>query len=74
MSAGPGTVRVLCPDGAVTEEFTGDPGQESAVALEHWARLAAANADDMHDGARCVGPHRIERATWTEVEREVDNP
>lgn len=59
------TLRVLCPDGATAEDFT-DNDEERVL---RWAHLAAANADDMHDGARCIGPHRIVRATWTEVER-----
>lgn len=73
---GPLTLRVLCPDGNIAEELTSCHDDEDR--LLRYARLAAANCDDVHD--KCndpasgpVGPHRIERATWTEVSRdEVD--
>lgn len=54
--------RVVCPDGIEAERLTGPDA-------EHWARLAAASSDVMHDGARCIGPHRVERSLgWEAVQ------
>lgn len=70
MIASPTTLRVLCPDGLVAEIITSE-NEETAL---RWARFYAANYDDQHDAARCDGPHRVERATWTEVPRDEVQP
>jgi hypothetical protein len=55
--------RVVCPDGTTGEVFI---DERNAGDL---ARQQAALCDRIHDDARCVGRHRVERATWVEVPR-----
>lgn len=43
--------RVVCPDGVIVEEH---------LSLDE-ALVQAATSDQVHDGARCIGPHRVER-------------
>lgn len=53
--------RVLCADGNEVDRFDGPHAAR-------WARLAAADADDRHDGARCTSPHRVEVCLgWQDV-------
>jgi hypothetical protein len=53
--------RVVCPNGTTNEVYIDDRD------AERQARTEAEWCDRMHTD--CVGPHRVESATWSEVTR-----